>query len=128
MRRARTHPSRSWIGPTIAAAVVFFAGCSSVPSDPIVGEPTIVGQITMVESSAARLRVLVEENPEVQQGSKIWFTIVEQTNVFNGRGVTTKRVSARWLEVGLKVEGLASGPIAESYPAQATAETIVILD
>jgi hypothetical protein len=120
-------------GSAISAALVLLAACDSIPSDPIVGEPTIVGDITMVDSSGSRLRVLVEENVEVQQptepgGSKMWFTIWESTDVFDSRGVAVTRASGQSLLLGLRVEGLADGLILDSYPQQADAETIVIID
>jgi hypothetical protein len=107
--------------------LVLTAACDSVPADPIVGEPTIVGEITTLDSSGVQLRILVEERPEVQQGEKIWFSI-GGTDVFDARGPTVIRASRQSLRVGLEVEGLADGPILESYPAQAHAQTIVILD
>ncbi len=87
----------------------------------------------MVDSSGSRLRVLVEENVEVQQptepgGSKMWFTIWESTDVFDSRGVAVTRASGQSLLLGLRVEGLADGLILDSYPQQADAETIVIID
>lgn len=124
---------RHWAGPAISAAFVCLAACNSVPSDPIVGEPTIVGHITRMDTSQDRFRVLVEENAEVQEplepgGSKIWFTVAEPTAIFDTRGASVVRASVESLRVGLRVEVLAGGVILDSYPQQAGAETIVILD
>ena len=117
---------------SVTSVLVLLAACSTVPSDPIDGAPTIVGDITMVDTSQDQLRVLVEENPEVQEpleggGSKIWFRIVEETAVFDIRSGSVIRVSGQSLQIGLEVEALANGPIQDSYPQQASAETIVIV-
>ena len=116
----------------VLSMLVVLAACT-VPSDPIDGPPTIVGNITIVDANPDQLRVLVEENAEVQEpleagGAKIWFRIVEETAVFDIRSGSVIRVSGQSLEVGLEVEALANGPIQDSYPQQAWAETIVIVN
>ena len=133
MRKKSASVLRRCTGPAISAAFVWLAACNSVPSDPIVGEPTIVGHITRADTNQNGFRVLVEENAEVNGplspgGSKIWFTVAERTAIFDARGPSITRASAESLRVGLRVEALADGSILESYPAQAGAETIVILD
>ncbi len=132
MRRLSPRVLRYSTGSAISAALVWLAACNSVPSDPII-EPTIVGNITRVDTSENLLRVLVEENAEVHEplepgGSKIWFTVVDQTAVFDARGASVTRVSAESLRPSLKVEALADGIFLDSYPLQTTAVTIVILE
>ena len=65
MRRVSPRVLRYSTGSAISAALVWLAACNSVPSDPIIEEPTIVGNITRVDTSENLLRVLVEENAEV---------------------------------------------------------------
>lgn len=133
MRRVSRYVLRYSTRLAILAALVWLAACNSVPSDPIVGQPTIVGNITRIEAVQNGLRILVEENIEVQTpiepgGRKIWFTVDERTTVFDARGAAVTRASAQDLRLGLRVEALADGLIADSYPSQALAKTIVILE
>ena len=119
-------------GWLVCACVACLAACDSTPSNPIVGDPTIVGIITQMDTVQSRVRVLVEENPQIQEpsepgGSKIWFTITERTEIFDMRGPTVARVNAASLQPGLKVEALAEDVILDSYPQQAAADTIVIV-
>ena len=129
LSRLRMRRASGWL---VCACVACLAACDSTPSNPIVGDPTIVGIITQMDMVQSRVRVLVEENPQIQEpsepgGSKIWFSITERTEIFDMRGPTVGRVNAASLQPGLKVEALAEDVILDSYPGQAAADTIVIV-
>lgn len=85
----------------------------------------ITGTITDLANST----VLIEEVPGEQYGSeKAYVEITADTRIFIRRG--NDEVSATYddLEVGQRVEARFSGPVAESYPVQATAASVEILE
>ncbi len=83
------------------------------------------GYITSISGSV----VLVEENPADQSGSaKGAFTVTDETRIYKQQG--DKQVAATFedLQVGQLVEATYAGPVAESYPTQGEAASIVILE
>jgi hypothetical protein len=84
----------------------------------------ITGQITQLDGN----RVLVEAQPGVDGGRKIWFTVEAATRLAERRGDDLQDTAPGDLAVGQRVEAWASGPMAESYPEQGTAEAILVLD
>lgn len=87
--------------------------------------PTITGTITEVQTSS----ILVEEQPGAEMGGrKIVFTIAEDTRVFARTGAEFRPIAGTSLTVGTRVQAWAEGVIAESYPEQAKAGTIVVVD
>lgn len=82
--------------------------------------PAIAGTITSVGASSIR----VEENPADDWGSaKADLRLTGRTRVLNQDG---SPASADQLAVGQTVQVWITGPVAESYPVQATADVIVI--
>jgi LPXTG-motif cell wall-anchored protein len=82
------------------------------------------GTITSISGSA----VLVEEDPsEEGSGDKGYFTVTDETEITEQQ--EGERVPAAFedLEVGQLVEAAYAGPVAESYPTQGNAASIVIL-
>ena len=82
------------------------------------------GTVTAISGPA----VLVEEDPsEEGSGDKGYFTVTEETGITERQ--EGERVPAAFedLEVGQLVEASYAGPIAESYPTQGDAASIVIL-
>jgi hypothetical protein len=73
--------------------------------------------------------VLVEEDPADESGSpKGAFTVTGETDVLQRQGGEQVSASFDDLRVGQLVEAEYAGPMAESYPSQGTAGSIVILE
>ncbi len=100
--------------PTRAAA-----SDAAEPSTP----PTIVGEITQLDQ-----RMLVEQQPGATVGNKIVFSINDATRIAARVGDKLEPRTVGDLAVGQRVEVWAAGAIAESFPAQGTAETIIIVE
>jgi beta-N-acetylhexosaminidase len=102
------------------------AGCGSrVPSDP----PAITGTIASVSPSdgGGAGSILVEGSGSI--GDKASLRLSGTTPVLHRAtdGSVTAATFAD-LKVGLRVEAWVDGPVAESYPVQATASVIAIVD
>ncbi|MGF1671640.1 MAG: hypothetical protein ACFCU6_14435 [Balneolaceae bacterium] len=99
-------------------------------------EPIIVGVITAFEDGDDFFRILIEEDQEVNSptepgGKKMWLTINNETEVLiKDENNNVSDIDDRNLELGLLAGGwVADGDvIAESYPSQATANRIVIVN
>lgn len=73
--------------------------------------------------------VLIEENPVEQSGSaKAYVEITAETQIFREQGGELVPVTPEDLEIGQLVEATFVGPVAESYPVQATAGSITVLE
>lgn len=100
------------------------------PANPAV--PAIRGTVTSVLALRAGDRVaviVVEENPNQPSGSgKDAITIDQRTEVF--RATATRLVVTDWSEIteGTRLEAWYRGAVSESYPRQATASRLVILE
>jgi hypothetical protein len=71
--------------------------------------------------------VLVEKNPDEEAGSqKDSVTIAKSTELFERRGRDLARMRFDDLKVGQRAKAWYTGPVAESYPRQATASLIVV--
>jgi Protein of unknown function (DUF3221) len=71
--------------------------------------------------------VLIEENPDEEWGSrKDSITITKDTRVFEQRGRDLRPMGFSDLEVGQRARAWYVGPVAESYPRQATAGVILV--
>ncbi len=100
------------------------AGCESGSDGPLRppgGPPYICGVITAVE----RDRVVIEENPREQSGSNKASLRVTNETVLRFRA-SGQPASFADLRVGRRAQAWTTGPIAESYPVQATAARIEI--
>jgi hypothetical protein len=85
----------------------------------------VQGTITSISGSA----VLVEENPADESGSaKGYFTVTGETSTLRRSGDLQVPTSFDGLRVGQPVIATYTGPVAESYPTQGTAGSIVILE
>ena len=92
------------------------ANRASIPDTP----PSIVGQITGITLPT----VMVEENPTEAHGSaKASVRIKTDTRVVHRQRGS---VGSKELKIGQRVKVWFSGPVMESYPAQASAAVIVI--
>lgn len=95
------------------------------------GTPTIQGTITKVTPQVPpgdiQGRVLVEEQPDqANAGQKIVFTVTANTELLRRSGGGDQRIVLTELHVGDIVQAWATGPLAESFPAQATASSILV--
>ncbi|MDQ3363011.1 MAG: YobA family protein [Actinomycetota bacterium] len=71
--------------------------------------------------------VLVEENPEEETGcQKDSVTVTKATKLLERRGGDLTRIGFDDLKAGQRVRAWYTGPVAESYPRQATASLIVV--
>ena len=85
---------------------------------------SVQGSITDISGAV----VLVEENPADQSGSaKGAFTVTGETEILRQKGSELVPASFGDLRVGQLVTATYAGPVAESYPTQGTAGSIVIL-
>jgi hypothetical protein len=84
----------------------------------------IQGFITSISGTV----VLVEENPADEWGSnKGAFTVTGETQILRDEGGELVPAAFGDLQVGQLVVATYAGPVAESYPTQGTASSIVIL-
>ena len=80
------------------------------------------------ESAEERVGVLlVEKNPDEDTGSqKDSVTVTKATELYERRGRDLTRTGVDDLKLGQRVMAWYTGPVAESYPRQATARVIVV--
>jgi hypothetical protein len=91
------------------------------------GEPAndVQGFVTDISG----IVVLVEENPADEWGTaKGAFTVTEETEILKQQG--DELLPARFddLRIGQRAAATYVGPVAESYPSQGTASSIIVLD
>ena len=125
MREAWTRLWRT--GGRTLLTVCALGACSTLPDS----APDIRGVITNVQSARAggdRIgSVLVEENPGETSGSaKDYIMVTTATRIFLVQGEERRRASFDQLRRGQRVEAWYEGPVAESYPRQATGRVIVV--
>ena len=118
------------------AACLAAPACSSAPGEPDgrglnASVPTdassIIGDIREVERTDGRVRILVEQIPTRSAGYPIaWVAVNRGTVVMRRAGGSLSRGSSGELAVGMRVQAWFTGGVAESYPVQATAGTILI--
>ena len=124
-------------GLTIVALLLMAgSACSSEPLSPLLDNPDIVGKILQVESHELGRRLLVEQQGgsyfEQHGGFVILITIISDTTVsgttviFDLRSGSPTPVTAAALQTGLQVELATTGPIQQSDPPQAVADTLGI--
>jgi hypothetical protein len=119
------------LAPCVAAQA-----CSSAPGEPdgpglSASVPTeaahIIGDVTQVERTDGRLRILVEQIPTRSAGYPIaWISVGPRAAVIRRADGAASRASSGDLAVGMRVQVWFTGPVAESFPVQATAGTILI--
>ena len=88
---------------------------------------TILGTITRRGTSMGE-RMLVEQNPGASIGDKIFFNLSGETQIFQRINGDLQAQTSDYLAVGQRVEVWAEGGVAESWPGQAEATVIVIID
>lgn len=117
--------NRMWI--LLAAALA--AGCgmpsgATLPSEP----PSIEGTVQQSSAIQGGRRIFVEASPPIAGREPVaYITVLAGADVLAGSGETIARASADELVVGTRVRVWFTGPVAESFPVQATAGTVLIL-
>jgi hypothetical protein len=121
----------------IAAAMVM-AACGGAPGEPeqpgalnaaLPAEAaSIIGTVTQLERSGGEARILVEQVPTRSAGYPVaWVRVTSRTRVLARTGDgPTGRGSLADLAQGGRVQAWFTGPVAESYPVQAVAGTVLI--
>jgi beta-N-acetylhexosaminidase len=117
---------------SILLAAIFTTLCLS-GSARVSSSSDIRGQITQVSPAEGRSgvlgQVLIEGRKEADtQVEKASVTVNTETRLFLLQGQERKPVEFAALQVGQLVEARFSGPVRESYPVQATAAAITILE
>ena len=123
--------------PTIAivalAACLVLQGCRGAPGGPdaldVIPDDaaSIIGDVTQVDAGGGDVRMLVEQIPTRSAGYGIaWVRVTPRAVIVERDADGVRRTSSGALTVGLRVQVWFNGPVAESYPVQANAGTIVI--
>ena len=87
----------------------------------------IRGEITSVGDGTPPGSIVVEENPRETSGSlKASVRLPAAARIVRREGSTIVPLTADDLRVGMTVAAWFTGPVAESYPVQATGEAIVV--
>lgn len=122
-------------------ALLVLAGlpaCSCQVMEPAPGSVRTVGTITQVPPLLDTYDFLIEESPDQQlwhaasplvEGDKFYVGVTEKTEIQRRTStVKVQRMSLQEIARGMRAEVWFVGPVLESYPAQATAGRILILD
>lgn len=117
--------NRMWI--LLAAALA--AGCGMPSGATLPSEaPSFEGTIQQSSAIQGGRRILVEASPPVAgKEPAAHVTVLSGAAVLAGSGGRIARASADELVVGARVRVWFTGPVAESFPVQATAGTVLIL-
>ncbi|PKQ38276.1 MAG: hypothetical protein CVT59_03365 [Actinobacteria bacterium HGW-Actinobacteria-1] len=112
---------------SLVSAALLLTACFLMPSPPDT-EPSIRGTITSITLDASGLGTLLVEAPagEGLAYDKASVAIVDKTQVLLKGADGWGRFSASDLKKGDTVEVWFTGAVAESYPVQATADTLVV--
>ena len=109
---------------------LLFPGCAPAETAPSTS-PAIRGNITNRNAGAGGDlvgSVLVEGQVEADTSfDKASIAVTVKTQIFEQVGSERRPATFEALQVGRSVEAWFEGPVAESYPVQATASDIVIL-
>ena len=118
--------ARSAFAPLLACAAALLLGCASTAAPPS-RAPDIRGTITQVSRSEERTSVLIEEQPGTTSGSdKSWVTIPAGASLLRREAAGYRPFPAGELAAGMRASAWFEGPVAESYPTQATAGTLLV--
>jgi uncharacterized protein YceK len=116
----------------VLAAGVLVAGCGAIQSRVPTAEPSIRGVVTSVAPGAmdTSIRVVWTDDPAVGEKASLdaaQVEITDATDVLRKTGDTLSPVSPQDFETGDVVEAWFAGAVAESYPVQATAATVLVV-
>lgn len=95
-------------------------------------QPDVTGVITQVSAAQGPEAIgtlRVEENPADSSGSaKYVLTLTHETMLVVRPGELTEEIGFGDMVVGQRVQAWITGPVRESYPMQATASHVLVLD
>lgn len=123
------HVRRIGLLGLVIGVAMLLEGCTRSPR-PIASDPDFRGRVTEIEPGGTTDpvgRILVESLAD-EPVDKHFVTVQEDTRVFMVEGQRYRLVSFYGLTVGDEVQLWYTGPILESFPAQATAKQVVILE
>ncbi len=128
------HTGYLHLGLVVLSAIALFGGCAEGPDsegpDAVDEEPDLIGKIADVQPSqeAGTAGHILVEAPGDRTADKYMVSVTEETLILQQEGKGQRQVSFEALEAGQRVELWFTGPVMESYPAQARARQIVITD
>ena len=128
MRQSARSVSLVAITAAIAIMTAVLGGCSELA--PPSGEPSIRGPVTSITPGSNGLGIiLVEETaPQGLDYDKGALTITKDTVLLKRVGDDYAELAFDDLSTGTPVEVWITGAVAESYPIQAAADTVVALE
>lgn len=108
-------------------ALLILAGCSPAPPKEAA---SISGSITTVTPGYGTLGSVLVEGPTGASAAydKASVNITASTTLLRKIADGYEGVSFADLDVGMRVDVWFTGPVAESYPVQATADAVVVVD
>lgn len=120
------------------AAAMAMAACGGAPGEPeqpgalasaVPAEAAdIIGTVTQLERAGGETRILVEQEPTRSAGHpKAYVRVTSRTRMLaRTGGGSPARASVADLAQGARVQVWFTGPVAESYPVQAVAGTVLV--
>ncbi|MDZ7838406.1 MAG: DUF3221 domain-containing protein [Actinomycetota bacterium] len=104
---------------------LILAGCSRPE---ITLNPDIRGKITAIDENQENVSILIEGPIQQDTGyDKARVTITADTEILLQQENQISKVDIAYLQQGQTVQAVFNGPVMESYPVQAQAEEIIIL-
>jgi len=120
---------RLYVFEILLILAILVVGCEIDP-EPVQTVPDFSGTISeviLLDNQDAYGQILVENQVD-DYIDKYILTINNDTQLYEKIGSDLQSVGFNFLEVGQQVETWFSGPIMESYPMQATASQVVIIE
>ena len=103
------------------------SGAKWAPDDPSTAVSSDDGQVSTTGREIIGA-ILIEENPKENWGSaKTWVRITDATRIFKRQEQDLIPALFAELQIGDRAEAWFTGPVAESYPGQATGSVVVFL-
>ncbi len=110
----------------IMVIAALFSLCACSPSPPS-RQADIEGTITAVSRSGDNGTIQVEERPGETGDAKASITVTSQTGLFRMvDGASPEPITLDDIEEGMQAQAWFTGPVAESYPVQATGEAVLV--
>jgi hypothetical protein len=115
----------------LLALALIAAACGDDGSETVTEDPDIRGTIMDISpggddaSGSVRIQGIIEADTEYDAAV---VRVEDDTDIFRVQNGEPAEAAFADLEVGLAVEAWFTGPVAESYPVQAKAARIVILE
>lgn len=113
------------MGSALTAALLFVAACGDDSEADVEGDPDVRGIITGISDRSVRIERRITVETEFDAAN---LRIEGDTDILRSVDGDLENASFDDLAVGQPVEAWITGPVAESYPIQAKAARIVILE